>query len=563
MTRLGMRAAWEPCSTLRGVALIAMSILAVTSGRAARAGEQPPSSGGPATFRRLNEIQYKQSIEDIFGADIKVPGRFEPPLRDEGLLAIGDSKVAISPSGVAQSELRAREIAAQVLGEERRKTILPCASQVSNTYDGPCAREFFSKYGRLLLRRPLADDELESLGNVTRAATEKTGDFGKGLQFGLVRLLVSPNFLFRVETTDADSNGGIAHHLDDYALATRLSFLLWDAPPDATLLDAAASGELRENSGLQKQVDRLIASPRFVIGMRAFFSDMFGYDQFDGLSKDQSLFPKYTSQLSKDAQEQTLLTVVDLLVIRQGDYRDLFTTKTTFLNRTLGSLYRVQVHDAAFGGWMPYTFSSSDPHAGILTLAAFLLLDPNHEGRSSPTIRGKTVRELFLCQKIPPPPGNVDFKLVQDTHNPMYRTARDRLTAHRDSPACAGCHSITDPIGLAMENYDAIGEYRTQENGALIDASGTFEGKRYQDVLGLEQLLHDSPAVPNCAVERAFEYGVGRPVVTGERGWLKYLDQRFADQGYSLPSLMRTIATSSAFQAVSDDTVALNQASSH
>jgi hypothetical protein len=245
-----------------------------------------------------------------------------------------------------------------------------------------------------------------------------------------------------------------------------------------------------------------------------------------------------------------LRTIVELLVAQKGDYRDLFTTKSTFLNRNLGSLYKVPVNDSAFGGWMPYTFGPSDPRAGLLTLAGFLILDPTHEGRSSPTIRGKLVRELLLCQKVPPPPPNVNFKLVQDTHNPLYKTARERLTEHHDNPACAGCHSITDPIGLAMENYDAIGEYRTQENQARIDAGGQFEGKSYEDAIGLEQILHDSPTVPNCLVERAYEYGVGRTMLAGEREWLQYLERRFADDGYEFAKLVRRIATSEAFRTV-------------
>jgi hypothetical protein len=152
---------------------------------------------------------------------------------------------------------------------------------------------------------------------------------------------------------------------------------------------------------------------------------------------------------------------------------------------------------------------------------------------------------------VPPPPPNVNFNLVQDTHNPLYKTARDRLTAHRDNPTCAGCHSITDPIGLSMENFDAVGEYRTQENGSIIDASGTFDGKHYSNVLDLEQLLHDSPAATKCVVQRAYEYGVGRTFTAGEHDWLNYLNDRFAQDHYRVPALMRRIATSKAFQAVS------------
>ena len=149
------------------------------------------------------------------------------------------------------------------------------------------------------------------------------------------------------------------------------------------------------------------------------------------------------------------------------------------MNRALASLYRVPLEEqAGLDGWVRYTFAEDDPRGGILTLAGFLMLDPTHEGRSSPTIRGKSVREFFLCQKVPLPPPNVDFSAVQNTGDLVHKTARERLSIHQENPACAGCHKITDPIGLSMENYDAIGAFRTHENGAPIDASGVFEGKR-------------------------------------------------------------------------------------
>jgi hypothetical protein len=200
---------------------------------------------------------------------------------------------------------------------------------------------------------------------------------------------------------------------------------------------------------------------------------------------------------------------------------------------------------------MAYSFGPNDPYAGLLTLPAFLMLDPSHEGRTSPTIRGKNLRQLLLCQNVPPAPGNVDFKIVQDTNNPNYKTARQRLVAHRDNPVCAGCHSITDPIGLGMENYTAVGQYRTAENGAPIDASGNFDGKPFKDLIGLEKELAESPALPNCLVQRTYEYGVGRPIASGERDWVKDLDARFAQQQYQFPALVRDIAMSTAFRSVS------------
>jgi hypothetical protein len=550
----GIAAGLIVTGTIAGVTMLGggSSLLAQTEAGAGQASE-PAVTGGPTMVRRLNEHQYKRSIADIFGADIKVPGRFEPPLREEGLVAIGDGKVSLSPSGVEQSELRARDIAAQVLAADRRDAIVPCKPVSAKSIDRACTSAFLRKYGELLFRRPLTSHELKDYTNLAVAGGRSSGSFYKGLELGLARLLVSPNFIFRIERSVADPKSPGTLRLDDYSLASRISFLLWDAPPDAELLRAAATGALKDPTQLRMQVDRLTSSARFADGVRAFFSDMFAYEQFDGLTKDQTIYPKYSSKLAVDAREQTLRTVVDLLVTNSGDYRDLFTTKKTFINRNLGALYKVPVPGSAFDGWAPYSFAANDPRQGILTFAAFLMLDPTHEGRSSPTIRGKTVRELLLCQKVPPPPPNVNFSIVQDVNDPNHKTARERLTAHQENPACAGCHAITDPIGLGMENYDAVGDFRTHENSALIDASGKFEGKPYVGLIGLSQLLHDSPAIPRCLVQRAYEYGVGRQPTTSEQKWLGYAGNRFAADNYAIRPLMTRITLSRPFSTATPE----------
>lgn len=521
-----------------------------TGGSAQNSGfAEPRSPGGPTTFRRLDESQYKRSIAQIFGADIKVPGRFEPPVRDEGLLAIGSARVIVTPSGLEQNAVRAREISTEVLSEAKRGRYVSC--QLASAFDSPCAAQFIEKYGRLLFRRPLTAQERGAALTLSRDVTQRSGSFATGLSAGLSSLLVSPAFIFRVEQAEADPADKGRQRLDAWSLASRISFLLWNAPPDAELLDAAANGSLHTRAGLEKQVDRLLASPMLEDGVRAFFSDMLGFDQFDGLSKDPAIFPVFNPRLRDDAKEQSLRTITHHLLTNNADYRDLFTTRETFLSRSLGALYGVPVTAKALNGWMPYTFPEGSPHAGLLTFPGFLLLDPSHEGRSSPTIRGKTVREKFLCQTVPNPPANVNFRIVQDTANPQFKTARERLSAHNESPACAGCHRITDPIGLALENYDAVGTYRTHENGALIDPSGKFDGKAYSNAMELTRLLHDSPSVPSCVVQRTFEYGTGRQSVPGEGPWLEALSARFSADGYRYKALLRRVATSPAFQAVS------------
>lgn len=546
-----------PFKIAAGVAGLTLSAALITASLAQT--QAPAEASGPTSLRRLSEVQYRRSIEDIFGADVTVPGRFEPAVRDQGLLAIGDSRVSVSASGFEQYEMRAGEIAAQVLTPERRGATVPCTPRSPTAFDEACATTFFAHYGRALYRRPLSAAEMTGTMTLARNAARSNRDFYKGLEDGLSRLLASPNFIFRVETSESDPNRPGMQRLDAYSLATRLSFLLWNAPPDAELSETANRGTLHDPAELGRQVDRMIASPRFADGVRAFFSDMLGYDQFNGLTKDQEIYPQYTSQLAADAREQTLRTIVDLLVTNNGDYRDLFTTRTTFLNRNLAALYRLPLRDAGDeNGWSRYTFDESQPRAGVLTLAAFLMLDPTHEGRSSPTIRGKTVRELFLCQRVPDPPGNVDFSAVQNTGDVVHRTARERLTVHQNAPACAACHRLTDPIGLALENYDAIGGFRTHENGALIDTSGTFDNGAYQNAIELQRLIRESPTAPNCVVRRSYEYGVGRPATASEGAWIRAAGASFAQDQYSFPALMRRIATSSAFRSVTNVQTASN-----
>jgi hypothetical protein len=515
----------------------------------------PPIAASTPNLRRLNEAQYVRSIEQVFGPGIKVPGRFDPPLREQGLLAIGDAHVTVSGSGMEQYELRAREIAAQAVAGGR--LTVPCKLGDTAALDPACAKQTFEKYGRLLYRRPLRPAESAMLVTVAERAATTNRSAAKGLEVGLYRLLISPNFIFRSDALDPNGGG---QRIDDFSLGTRISFLLWDAPPDDALLDAAARGDLRDPAKLQREVDRMIASPRFEQGARAFFSDMLGYEQFRGLAKDQAIYPKFNSDLANDAREQTLRTIVDLLVTNRGDYRDLFSTRKTFMNRGLAALYKVPVTAAAVDGWAPYTFPPSTPRGGILSLAGFLMLDPTHEGRSSPTIRGKTVRELLLCQMVPQPPANVNFALVQDTTNPLFKTARQRLTAHQENPACKGCHALTDPIGLSLENYDAVGNFRSHENGALVDVNGTFEGKPYVGLPGLSQRLRESPAVSSCVVQRAFEYGVGRASAAGDSAWLEYTIRQFANDGYRFSALMRRVATSAALAAAGSGNLAGNAA---
>ncbi|MCB2107451.1 MAG: DUF1592 domain-containing protein [Rhodobacteraceae bacterium] len=506
---------------------------------------EPPVAGGPPTARLISNDQYHNAVSYIFGSDIAISVKFPPMARTDGLVALGAAQAQITNSALELYDQAAREIAAQVTSQAHRDYLLNCAP--AQAPDEACAKNILARYGRLLFRRALTDVEMADFLAKTRESIAATGDFYAGIATGLSGLMISPQFIFLIEETEPDPKSSGKLRLAGSSVATRLSLLLWDAPPDDELLAAAENGELYTEKGIAAQVDRMLVSPRLEKGVRSFFTDMMIFEKFDTLTKDPVIYPAFTSKVAGDAMEETLLTLIDHLIVRNEDYRDIFTTRRTFINGDLGMIYRIPVQRPQ--AWQPYEFAPDSGRAGILTQLSFLSVY-SHPGRSSPTIRGKGLREVFLCQIVPPPPPDVDFSGFEAAAT-TAKSMRERLEMHRTNPTCAGCHKITDPIGLSFENFDGSGAYRTTENGYEIDASGDLGGVEFKDAIGLGQAMHDDPSSASCVVNRLFDYGRGYKTQPDDYDWLHHLDQEFAESGYRLPALLKSIATSQAFYAVS------------
>lgn len=509
--------------------------------------DPPVVQAGPLAMRRLTERQYRATVADVFGDDVAVAGRFEPDARTSNLLAVGSSNVSVTPSGFEQYDAIARGVAAKALDPAHRTALVPCTP--SGITDDACAARFVQTVGRRLLRRPLADAELAPWLAIARDAGAELNDFHAGLEVTLAALMLSPEFLFRVETSEYDAASGV-QRLTSLAMASRLSYFLWNTTPDEELLAAGERGDLVTDGGLETQVDRLLASPRVEESVRTFFADMYGFDAIDqGLvRKDPELFPAFSQEVIHDAAEQTLRVISEHLLANDGDYRALFTTRHSFMTRALGPAYRVPVLDP--DGWEPYDFPADSQRAGVLTHVSLLSLH-SHPGRSSPTLRGKFVREVILCQDVPPPPGNIDFSMFASDENQKRSTARERLKAHVSSPACAGCHTLMDPLGLALEKMDGIGIERTTENGQPIDPSGDVDGEPFDDAPGLGARLAEHPRLAPCLVESLFKYALGREPARGERDLLTWLQDRFAASGFEVRPLLRHLVLSAAFRTTS------------
>jgi len=424
--------------SFRRALAVAASVLPLALSPAVFSAESA-STDPTAASLRLSPAQYRQTIADVFGPNIVVDGRFEPEVREQGLLSIGARGANVSDIGIERYDELARGIAAQVVNEENRATLITCKPQSANAADEACARTFISGFGRLLYRRALDEQEITHRVKLAGDTANTAKDFYTGLSAVLSDMLISPNFLFRYRTVEPDPAKPGQMRLDAHSKAAALSYFLWNSTPDDMLLKAAEKGELHDPAGLQRQVDRMLSAPAVEGGIRAFFADMLRFSDFETVAKDTTFFPRYTTRINDLAQEQTLRTIVDH-VRNNRDYRDLITTRSTYLTRSLAALYGVPLTDLSDNGepdrFIRYTYPDGDPRIGILSHVSFVALN-SHSARSSPTLRGKALRENFFCQMVPAPPGNVDFTTVEETGSETLKTGRDRLLAHSASPACA------------------------------------------------------------------------------------------------------------------------------
>lgn len=547
MTKLSRKWRLGGAATLTAIGALTFQMLGGWQGAAAQA--HAPTAGNlrTPTLRLVTQGQYQSAIQQVFGADVAVKVRFAPLQRVDGLLAVGASTAVMTGGGMDPLEASARAVADQVVSPERRGYLVSCKPANPRAADEGCARQFLGETGRLLYRRALTQRELDDVVGIAGKSAASGKDFYAGLGSALGGMLVAPQFLYIWENAESDPAAPGRPRLDGYSKASRLSFLLWNTAPDDELLKAAERGELHTPAGLQKQVDRMIGSPLFKQGVRAFFDDFLVQETFETLSKDQHFYPAVTIKTIAEAREQVLRTVVDHLVDRRGDYRDLFTTRRTFMSSDLAVLYRVPLGTGS-QGWVPYQFPANDPRAGIQSQIGFLA-QYAHPARSSPTRRGRAVREVLLCQHVPDPPPSVDFSNFEDPAG-EFKTARDRLTAHNENPVCAGCHKITDPIGLTLENFDGAGQFRITERGTHIDPSGSLDGVAFKDAAGLGQALRNNGSLKSCIVNRLYAYSTGQKTTPETEPLLERYQTAFEKRGYLFGDMLRQIVLDPSYFAV-------------
>lgn len=500
----------------------------------------------PATIHRLTRAQYANAIHDLLGDEIAVPTALEPDVEAMGFATVGGSIGSVSRRGVEQYEAAALSIADQATapgaGRDARIGCKP-----AGTSDPACAERFLTSFGRRAFRRALDQAEIDRLVKLAGDAAKTLGDFHRGLAFAIAAVLESPSFLYRAEIGVADpTHAGVMRYVG-YEMASRLAFFLWNTIPDDALLDAAERGDLDDDAGLASEVERLLASPRAHDAWRSFWAERLGLARLDDLSKDSMVFPAMSADLGPSAREETLRLVDELLLVDDADYRELFTTRRTFVDRKLASLYGVPA--PSLTKVSEVALPEEGLRAGLLGHASILALYA-HPTSSSATLRGKFVRQTLLCATIPAPPANVNTALPDPSVSGP--TLRDRLTVHLAAPFCASCHRPMDFVGLGLENFDGLGQLRLQENGATIDASGELDGAVFANPRELGKRVAEHPDLGPCLARHLLRYASAAPETKGEDEEIARLAYQFADQGYRVSVLLRGVAMSPAFRTAKE-----------
>jgi hypothetical protein len=406
-----------------------------------------------------------------------------------------------------------------------------------------CAKEIVSALLRRAYRRPVAEADVAKAMAFYRQG-RAAGDFEAGVELAISSILVNPRFLFRVEQDPAGVAPKAAYRVGDLDLASRLSFFLWGSVPDDELLELAARDELRKPDVFEAQARRMLADGRARNLATNFAAQWLHLRNLDAITPDLRQFPDFDDNLRKAFRQETELFVESVLR-EDRSVLDLLTADYTFLNERLAKHYGVP---HVYGDRFRRVALGSNRERGGLLRHGSVLTVTSYATRTSPVLRGKWVLENFLGTPPPPPPddvGSLDGNTVS-----AGLPIRERLAAHRSNAACAGCHRLIDPVGFPLEQFDAVGRWRTHDEGRPVDAAGGLpDGSEFDGVAGMEKALLRRPELfARTVTEKLFTFALGRAPEAADAPAIRTIVRDARADNYRLSSLIRGVATSLPFQ---------------
>jgi hypothetical protein len=441
-------------------------------------------------------------------------------------------------------EIKGPLVAKGVSETPSRRKIFVCYPQ-SATEELPCARKIFARVAQEAFRRPITGEDLEGALSFY-AEGRKAGGFDTGIQKGLMAILVSPKFLYRDHSPPPGTAPGADYRLNDSDLASRLSFFLWSQPPDEELIRLAAGGQLHQPAVLDAQVRRMLADPRAHSLVTNFAFQWLNVHGLELVEPDPNLFPDYMPDLIKDFSRELELFVGSIF---EGDrsVTDLLSADYTYVNERLALHYGIK---GVRGDRFRRVTLMHSYRRGLLGKGAFLMTT-SYANRTTPVLRGAYILEKFLgTPPEAPPPGVPAF--VESQEGGKALTVRERMEAHRTNPSCAACHAIIDPLGMALENFNAIGQWREKDidAGVPVDASGKMmDGTPLHGVDDLRTgLLARKDQFVRTFTENLLTFGLGRTLHYYDMPTVRAIVRNAATQDYRVSSIILGIVHSDAFQ---------------
>jgi hypothetical protein len=499
---------------------------------------------GPFVIRRLSKVEYANTLHDLYGVSPSIADSLPEevvgegylnslsPLQTELFLEIANKVIdqAVAPAGQPPTELQQR-----LLGE-----IPPEGAEL-----GQAARGVARDLARQAYRRPPTEAELDVLVGIFELGRENNLDYTASLALMWKAVLVSPQFLFITPVAETDYESEIVP-LDDYQLASRLSYLLWSAPPDAALSELADRGELQKPEVLRGQTVRMLKHPRSRALFDSFGAQWLGVGTLESLTFDPNTFPQMTPDLRKAMVEEVRMFFDSIVQENQSVVR-FVDSDYTFLNETLAELYGLeQVVEGP--AWQRVKLE--DPNRGGVLGMPATLATTSLPNRTSPVRRGVWVLEQVLGERVPPPPPDVPELEDQGQKSIEGLTLRERTELHRTDATCASCHRVLDPIGFGLENFDAIGRWREKDDvGVAIDSAGQLpSGESFSTPADLKRLVAERQAdLARNLTERLMAFALGRQLEGYDEVVIDRLMASIAEDGYRFQTLITEVITSDLF----------------
>ncbi len=406
-----------------------------------------------------------------------------------------------------------------------------------------CDRKILASFAHRAFRRPVTDAELAPYLKLVADAQKQGSTYEDSVSVGLTALLVSPDFLFRIERDEPGAVPDAPRQLSAHSLASRLSYFIWSSMPDDELLRDADNGSLRKSGVLEAQVHRMLKDPKSKALVDNFAGQWLELRRLESVVPDRVKFPQFDEYLRMSMRGETE-TFISKLITEDRPILDLIDAKYTYLNEKLAKFYGIP---GVQGTDFRKVDISGTNRAGILTQASVLTVS-SYATRTSPVLRGKYILENILDSPIPPPPPNVPS--LDETKIGASASMRMQMEEHRKNPVCASCHSKMDPLGFAFENFDAIGQYRTMDGKFPVDASGTLpDGRNFNGPVELETLMRgDSMKFAECITDKMLTFALGRGLERYDRRTVKEIASRLAAKDYRFSALVLEIAESLPFQ---------------